>query len=200
MIVYTSPTTPFGRKVKMVAIEKGIDSKIDWRPVDPWNDPFVGTKNPVGKIPALELADGTVLFDSTVIVEYLDIHTTGHPLLPADGPRRWKCLALQALADGVADAAVAQIVEGRRPENLRSADWIQRQQNTLERGLAALDRESASFGETPNLGTIATAALLGYLDFRFAGFDWRSRHPTLAAWHAHVALRPSYSSTEPPKA
>jgi glutathione S-transferase len=200
MIVYTSPTTPFGRKVRMVAIEKGVDGKIDWRNVDPWTDPFVGTKNPLGKVPALELADGTVLFDSSVIVEYLDVHTVGLPLLPADGPRRWKCLALQALADGILDAAVAARIEGRRPETLRSADWVERQHTTMERGLAALESESESFGETPNLGTLATSALLGYLDFRYPELDWHSRCPRLSAWHKAFSTRPSYLSTEPPEA
>lgn len=193
-----SPTSPYVRKVMIFAHETGLADALELLPKNVWAaDTDIGETNPLGKVPALVLDDGTVIFDSPVILDHLDRLHGGAPLIPASGPERTRVLTLQALADGVLDAAVLCLLEGRRPEGERSADWVARQQRAIARGLDALEDAVFAFTETPDVGQITVMAALGYLDFRFAVLDWREGRPALAAWFEERAKRPSFLATLP---
>jgi glutathione S-transferase len=188
-----STTSPFVRKVHVLALETGQIDKIELVKTVT-TDPDLGRDNPLQKVPAMELDDGSSLYDSRVICEYLDAHVGGK-FFPASGPARWTALKRQALADGMADAAVLRMMESKKPENLRSADWDKRQKLKVTQGLAAL--EADHLGPQLDIGTLTVAILLDYLDFRFKAEDWRPAHPKLAAWHKTFSERASLKKTLP---
>lgn len=192
----SSPASPFGRKVKIAALELGLMERIEIVAADT-NDPTepLRQQNPLGKIPTLVLEDGTTLFDSRVIVEYLDHLAGGGQLFPA-GEGRFAQLRLQALADGLADAALLQVYEVRmRPEENRNANWVANQASKVERALIALELAPPAFTGKPRIGEIALACALGYLDLRFEG-KWRAGHPNLVAWlDAFAAKVPAFEAT-----
>jgi glutathione S-transferase len=192
-----SMTSPFVRKVLVTAIETGQEREIERIPTVP-TDPASGiaTHNPLNKVPALILDDGTILLDSAVICEYLD-HRKGGKLFPAPGSARWAALKRQALSDGIMDAAILRRYEMQRPENLRSAEWDQRQKLKVDQSVAALEQEAAGFGDAFDIGTVTVAIMLDYLDFRFASEGWRQRSPDLVKWHKTFSARPSLQSTLP---
>ncbi len=196
-VLRSSPPSPFGRKVKIAAAELGLLDRIEIRMADT-NDPAdsLRAENPLGKIPALILADGTVLFDSRVILEWLDLEAGGGRILPAEPGPRFAALRLQALADGLADAALLIVYEGRlRAENERSANWLAHQQGKIDRALDALEAERLDPEAPLSVGTIALACALGYLDLRLAG-RWRDARPGLVAWLDRFAARvPSFEKT-----
>ncbi|WP_420102695.1 glutathione S-transferase [Bosea sp. (in: a-proteobacteria)] len=196
LVLRSSPASPFGRKVKLAALELGLMDRIEIVAADT-TDPneALRQQNPLGKIPTLVLEDGTTLFDSRVIVDYLDHLAGGNRLIPA-GESRFGQLRLQALADGIADAALLKVYEGRfRPETQRNADWVAHQDGKVTRGLAALEAAPPSFPDRPRIGEVALACALGYLDLRFAG-EWRSSHPALVAWLDDFAARvPAFEAT-----
>ncbi len=185
MRLRSSTTSPFVRKVRVVAIETGQDRDLDLIPTMP-SDPAsgLGEDNPLNKIPALILDDKTTIYDSRVICEYLDSRPGGGKFFPAPGPARWRALRRQALADGMMDAAVLRMMEIRRPENYRFPDWDRRQKLKMDQGLAALATED--LGTVFDIGTLSIAIMLDYFDFRFAAEDWRGRHPRLAAWRQAI--------------
>ena len=195
LVLRSSPASPFGRKIKIAALELGLMDRIEVVAADT-NDPSepLRRQNPLGKIPTLVLEDGTTLFDSRVIVDYLD-HLGGGRLVPA-GAERFAQLRLQALADGIGDAALLQVYEGRfRPEERRSAEWLAHQAGKVARGLEALEAAPPVFPDRPRIGEIALACTLGYLDLRFAG-AWRADHPKLVAWLDDFAARvPAFEAT-----
>jgi glutathione S-transferase len=197
MLCWTNATTPFGRKVRMFAIEKGVADKIEWRTVDPWNDPALQAKNPLQKVPTLELDDRTHLYDSRVITAYLET-LDGPTLVPAAA--RFDQLRFEAMADQYCEAGVLRMRESFRPEAQRSPDWVERQRGKQQRVLDALEAESDKLGDAPSLAAVAVAAALGYADLRFSAEDWRATRPRLAAWHARFAGRPSFQQTMPPAA
>jgi glutathione S-transferase len=197
VICWTSPTTPFGRKVRMFAIEKGVAPGIEWRNVNPWEDDALRAQNPIQKIPTLQIADGTHLFDSRVITAYLDT-LDGPVLIPA--ATRFTQLRFEALADQYCESGVLRVRENMRPETQRSPDWIERQRGKQQRVLDVLEQSVDALGDGPSLATIAVAAALGYADLRFAAEDWRATRPRLVAWHETFAARPSYQATLPPAA
>ncbi|HWA47446.1 MAG TPA: glutathione S-transferase N-terminal domain-containing protein [Dongiaceae bacterium] len=190
-----STTSPFVRKVHVLAIETGQIDRIELVKTNT-ADPNSGLNqhNPLNKVPALVLDDGTTLYDSRVICEYLDAQAK-NGLFPAAGPARWTALRRQALADGMMDAAVLRMFESRKPEGQRSPDWDARQKLKVTQGLAAL--EADHLGPQLDIGTLAIAIVLDYLDFRFKADDWRARHPKLAAWHKTFATRASLQKTLP---
>ncbi|MFL5334371.1 MAG: glutathione S-transferase family protein [Geminicoccaceae bacterium] len=203
MQLHSNPASPFGRKVKIVAHETGqfeslVIHNLQTSAVAP--DLRLAADNPLGKIPCLVLTDGTALYDSRVICEYLDTLHAGPPLFPPAGAERWNALRLQALCDGIMDAALlARYETFLRPEENRWPAWIDGQLDKVHRALDRLEAvEAGILGRRPDIGTISTACALGYLDFRFAGLDWRARRPVLAAWFAEFAARPSMVSTAPP--
>ncbi|HJT12841.1 MAG TPA: glutathione S-transferase [Dongiaceae bacterium] len=188
-----STTSPFVRKVHVLALETGQIDKIELVKTVT-TDPDLGRDNPLQKVPAMELDDGSSLYDSRVICEYLDSRAGGKFFPPA-GPARWTALRRQALADGMADAAVLRMMESKKPENLRSADWDKRQKLKVTQGLAAL--EADHLGPQLDIGTLMVAIVLDYLDFRFKAEDWRPAHPKLAAWHKTFSERASLKKTLP---
>jgi glutathione S-transferase len=204
MKLFSSSATPFGRKVEVVAIEKGLIDGIEvvatsTSPMAPHEG--LARVNPLIKIPALILDDGRALYDSLVICDYFD--TLRPPrAIPQSGARRWGVLTVHALASGICDAAVsARYEQALRPEPLRWPDWIKAQIRKIDSGLDWLEGNVALLGdggaESIDLGQVAAACALDYLDFRFAGLDWRRSRPRLAAWHVAVAERPSMQRTMP---
>ncbi len=193
-----SPTSPYVRKVTVTAHETGLHDRIQRVPTVT-SDPASGLAkdNPLGKVPALILDDGQRIFDSPVICEYLDNLHGGAKIVPPTGPERWVALRRQALADGILDAAVLRLLEGRRPASEQSPAWIAKQKGAIDRALDALEGEAAEFGDGVNIGHITVGVALGYLDFRFAGDKWRDRRPNLARWYERFAQRPSMAGTVP---
>jgi len=201
MKLHHSPASPFVRKVMIVIHETGLADRVTLEtvvntPLAP--NPATAAANPLSKIPALERPDGPALFDSAVICRYLDTLHGGRSLYPG-GAALWPTLTLEALGDGVCDAAVAAIYEMRfREEAAWSQDWIAAQKLKIARALDALESQWLSHLAGPlDVGVIAVAAALGYLDFRLVEVDWRATRPRLAAWHAGFADRDSYRATTP---
>jgi glutathione S-transferase len=196
----TSRTSPYVRKVMVAAAERGLSDRLALQATNPW-DPAddLPDDNPLGKIPALRLEDGTVLFDSPVIVRYLDTLHDRAPLFPNDGDRRWWVERTHALANGILDAGVARLIERlRRPKELYWADWDARQKTKIERALDALAPDAGRLAsDPPDAAAIAAGCALGYLDFRFADEDWRASRPELARWYDRFAGRESMLDTVP---
>lgn len=200
MRLYHSPTTPFGRKVMVLLHETAQAADVSilsvaGTPLAPGSLPV--TQNPLGKIPALELDDGQILYDSRVICRYLDDRAGGR-LYPS-GQRLWQTLTLEATADGILDAAILIVYEGRiRPEEKRFPEWVEAQWAKIDRALAALEQRWMPHLNGPiDMGQIACACALGYLDFRLGQRDWRQENKTLAAWYQAFATRPSMAATVP---
>jgi glutathione S-transferase len=193
-----STTSPFARKVLVIAAETGQDKEIELVKTvtaDPASD--IGKDNPLNKVPTLVLEDGSTLYDSHVICEFLDSRHRGAKLFPATGPARWTALRREALADGMMDAGVLCMMEIRRPAQEQSSAWIARQKQKLAQGVDALEREALSFGTTLDIGLFTIAIAFGYLDFRFKADDWRAGHPHLADWYQKISARPSLQNTQP---
>jgi glutathione S-transferase len=199
MILRSSPASPFVRKVRIAMSVLGLDDKIEVRDVD-LNDPAdaIRKENPLGKIPALALEDGSVLYDSRVILEYLDHLGGGGRIIPREPKARFAALRLQALCDGMLDAGVLMVYEGRyRPPEMKVQSWVERQQGKMQRGLDALEASPPKLDALPDVGRIALACVLGYGDLRFGG-EWRKNHPKLVAWHdAFAAQVPAFAATKP---
>lgn len=201
MKLIASLTSPFARKVRVVAAEKHIEYDLI---VDiPWNeDTQVPKFNPLGKVPVWVLEDGKPLYDSRVIVEYLDGISPANHLLPKEIRPRIAVKRWEALADGVCDAAAAVHLERKRPPAQQSEDWIARQLGKVRAGLRAMNDELADsewcVGSTFSLADIATGCCLGYLDFRFAEeIDWRRKHAGLAELYDRLMLRAAFKETVP---
>lgn len=196
----SSPPSPFGRKVKIAASLLGLSDRITVVPVETVvPDGELLARNPLGKIPALVPATGAALYDSRVILEYLDHLAGGGRIIPAEAGPRFAALTLQALCDGLMDAALLQVYETRlRPEGERSPGWSARQAEKVRRALATLEAAPPAAVSDPaaiTVGEIALACALGYLDLRFAG-AWRAEHPALAAWlESFAAAVPAFEAT-----
>jgi glutathione S-transferase len=200
MKLFTNSTTPFGRKVHVAAIEIGVFDRIELRELQTSAvapDPDLQAANPLGKIPCLVPDDGSALYDSRVICEYLDGLHDGERLYPAVD--RWEALRLQALGDGIAEAALlARYETALRPEELRWAAWLEGQLAKVTRALDALEPDADPLVGRLHIGTIALACALGYLDLRHPSLSWRDGRPRLANWYAGMAARPSMQRTAPP--
>ena len=198
-----SASSPFVRKCLVSAHELALRERIELVAAAPHpvnRDRSVVARNPLGKIPTLITDEGSVLYDSRVICEYLNALGDGH-LLPARGPERWSVLVDQALADGLMDAAVLTRYESTvRPDNLRWTDWIAGQLDKVTCGLADVERRAAGFGDRVDLGAIAVGCALDYLDFRFATLGWRAQYPATAKWFERFGERDSMAATRPPPA
>ena len=201
MKLYYSATSPYVRKVMALAIETGQRDALQLSdtvlsPVSP--NLALNANNPLGKVPALVLDDGSVLYDSRVICEYLDTLHQGPRWFP-EGAQRWDALRRQALADGILDAAVLSRYETfLRPEELRWDDWLAGQQQKIIRAVDALSASVASWAERLDIGVLAAACALGYLDFRFPEMGWRNGRSGLSDWYGLFSQRPSIASTRPP--
>jgi len=194
-----SPTSPYVRKVSVTAIELGLAERIERVPTDTQDrNSGIAEHNPLGKVPALILDDGGLLYDSPVICEYLDSLHDGPRLFPAEGPERWTALRRQALGDGILDAAILRMIETRRrPEDLRWQRWIAHQTAKITRALDQFEADAADLEGPPTIGQITAGCALGYLNFRFPELDWRTGRTKLAAWYENFAQRPSMRETAP---
>jgi glutathione S-transferase len=197
LVLRFSPSSPYARKVRVAAHERGLTGRFREIASNPWAAPDdLKALNPLGKIPTLVTEDGLALYDSAVICEYLDTLGDAPRLFPPEGRARWLALRAQSLGDGVMDAAVLWRVEiTQRKEQGPTPGWVERQQGAIVRALDALEREPPALAAPPDIGAIAIACALGYLDFRFGFLNWREGRPRLAEWHAAFAQRPSMIAT-----
>ena len=200
MKIYFSPASPFVRKCMIVAQELGLASQVEKLPsaASPVvRDQTVVAVNPLGKVPTFFTDKGQALYDSRVICEYLNDLGKGN-LFPKGSDLKWQTLTEQSLADGILDAALlARYENAMRPEELRWDDWTAGQMDKVNSGLGHFEAVIGVRGKTFDIGTIALVCALGYLDFRFADYDWRSTHPALTAWFAEISKRPSVADTRP---
>ena len=196
-------TSPYVRKVRIVMAEKRLDYQLELE--DVWNRDTILKSNPLGKVPCLVMEGGEAVFDSRVIVEYVDTLSPVGRLIPERGRERTEVRTWEALADGVLDALILARLEqtwAGRSEAQRSAAWVSRQMDKVHASLAAM---SQGLGDKPfcsgihfSLADIATGCAFGYLDFRFAHIDWRSQYPNLEKLDAKLAQRQSFIDTKPP--
>ena len=196
LVLRSSSASPFGRKVKLTASILGLSDRIQIVDADTLNpEDSIRQQNPLGKIPALILENGEVLYDSRVIVDYLDHLAGGGGVIP-NGAGRFSALRDQALADGIMDAALLQVYEGRfRPEDRHEPKWVSHQADKVRRGLDHAEAHLSEKGQDLHIGQIALACALGYLDLRFAG-RWRESYPKLVAWLGDFESRvPAFAKT-----
>jgi glutathione S-transferase len=202
MTLFHNPASPYVRKVMVLLHETGQLNRVALQhsqlsPVSP--DAALNQDNPLGKIPALRLADGNVLHDSRVILDYLDHQHVGNPLIPRDGSARWRRLTLASLADGIMDAAVLIRYEvALRPPEKHWDAWLDGQRDKIRRGLALLEADAiAELTSHFDVAAISVACALGYLDLRHPDLEWRTVNPKLANWYFEVSQRPSMLATMP---
>ena len=191
-----SPASPYVRKVTACAIKRGLNDKIERLKIGT-TDPALLQYNPLSKVPTLITDDGTCLYDSPVICEYLDSIGSAPKLFPAPGPARWKALTQEALGDGILDATQPRRRELTLPADDGRKAYIELQQGKVKRALAELEKEAGSLGELKTIGEITIGCALGYLDFRYANEPWRPGHPKLEAWYARVVKLPPLAETMP---
>jgi glutathione S-transferase len=201
MKLIASPTSPYARKVRIALAEKKIEYELVEQ--SPWTaDTMVPMYNPLGKVPVLVMDDGTTLFDSRVIVEYLDTVSPVSRLIPEPSRQRIAVKRWEALADGICDAAAAVVLEAKRPAKQQSKAWTERQRQKIERGVRELASELGDKawcnGEGYSLADIATGCALGYLDLRHPDVDWRGPYPNLVKLAGKLGKRPSFHDTVPP--
>jgi len=196
-------TSPYVRKVRIVLAEKKLDYQFVQE--DVWTSDAIVASNPLGKVPCLVMEGGEAVFDSRVIVEYVDTLSPVGKLIPGNGRERAEVRTWEALADGLLDAAILARLEATwagRGEGERSAAWIARQQGKIDAALAAMSRGLADkpfcAGIHLSLADIAVGCALGYLDFRFPQIDWRARHPSLSKLAEKLNQRQSFIDTRPP--
>ncbi len=200
MKLFFSPTSPYARKCRIAVREKALLAEMEEIAVNPWGTEVdeLCRHNPLGQVPALAARDGTDLYDSRVICDYLDSLTPAPRLIPAEGAARYAVLRAEALADGIMDAGIYLTTELRRPADERSKSLPARWRKAIERAVPALEPALAALPEGVTLGHVAIAVALGYLDLRVPDFDWRGGYPALASWYATFAARPSMVETAPP--
>jgi len=201
MKLIASLTSPYARKVRIALAEKKIEYElVEASPFAA--DSNVPAFNPLGKVPVLVLDDGTNLYDSRVIVEYLDTVSPVSRLMPEPSRQRIAVKRWEALADGILDAAVAIVLENRRPAKQQSKDWLERQRSKVDRGVTEFANELGDKawcnGEAYSLADIAAGCALGYLDFRHPAIDWRTQYPNLVKLAEKLAKRASFADTIPP--
>lgn len=195
MKLFHAVASPYARKVMVTAMACGVDGQITVLTTNPHiSPPELLAANPLSRIPCLVTQDGLSLFDSPVICEYLDNIGAGS-LFPPPGPARWRALKHQAIGDGIMDAAVGRRMEQGRPAEAARTTLMDRHASAVSRALDVLEAEPPA--DHLDIGTIAIACALGYLDFRFAAEDWRAGHPKLAAWFEKMAARPEIAGTKP---
>lgn len=201
MKLFASLTSPYARKIRILLAEKGLPFELV---VDsPWEaNTRIPALNPLGKVPVLITDEGEAFFDSPVIAGYLETLGAAPAMLPADALEAVRVRQSEALADGITDAAVAALLESRRPDGERSSTEIARQREKIVRGLEALAGRVGTrrwlHGEAIGLGDVAAAVALAYLDLRHPDIDWRNRHPALQAYAEPLFARPAFVDTRPP--
>ena len=199
MKLYGSPLSPYVRKARVLVHEKKI--ACEFVQEDPWaQDSPISGRNPFGKVPALEIEPNNYLFESMLIVHYLD-HVDGKSLTPKDAAGYWQAQWWQALAQGITDATVARVLETRRPEDKRMPEKIEREEARIHRATAAAEERFKGganlVGRRLTIADLMMAVALQYVDFRYP-HDWRSKAPKLAEWHKGIVARKSFQDTLPP--
>lgn len=197
-----APFSPFARKVRIAANLLGLENDIALVEADTMDaNDTLRQQNPLGKLPVLLLDDGTTLYDSRVIVDYLDHRAGGGRIIPREEKPRYAALTMQALGDGIMEAALLIVYEGRwRPQEHHVERWVTHQQDKIARALAGLEAAPPQRAARADIGQIAIACALGYLDIRLAG-RWRTNHPQLVQWLDDFAERvPAFAATAPPQA
>lgn len=196
--------SPFVRKVRIAAMELGLNDRIELVPIvssPVAMNPELTKLNPLGKLPALVTDDGDLLFDSPVIVDYLDALAGGGKIIPAKGAERWRAKRLEATCDGICDAAILVRYEmALRPAEKQWPEWITNQNAKVTQSLDAIEGQSWTFDDKFDVGKISIVCALGYLDVRFPDLGWRKRCETLARWYQGALKRPSVEATKPPAA
>lgn len=198
-LLYT-PNSPYARKVRVVALEKHIDIALEEVVLGADNSP-VAQYNPLGKIPVLILDDDVGLYDSRVIIEYLDTRTPVTKLMPSEVRLRIEVIRWGALADGICDAAVAIMLERRKPETQQAEKFIEKQYAKVENGLAVLNKDISKkkwcVNETFSLADIAVGCMLGYIGLRLKDLNWQDKYLNLAKHYTILSKRPSFKETAP---
>ncbi len=198
MKLFYSPTSPYARKCRALAIEKGIEGRLEIITASPMsNPPALQAANPLGKVPALLLDNGQCIVDSPVICAYLDSLTDAPRLIPADPAARIDALTREALADGIMDAAFAIVMERKRPELQRSPEWLERWTSAIHRSIAHFSTRIPT-RQQPDIGDLALVCALAYVDFRLGDLAWDSKAPALRGWLSSLHARPSLAATAPP--
>ena len=200
MKLFGTLTSPYVRKVRVVLAEKKLDYRFIVKDISTPN-PRIQEVNPLGKVPCLVMDDGYALYDSRVIVEYLDAMSPVGKLIPVNGRERVEVKCWEALADGVMDAAVLARLESKRPSGQQSADWMQNQMGKIESGLLAMSNNLGDKvfcnGNQYSLADAAVGCALGWIDFRYPDIPWRDFYPNLAKLYDKLAARPSFQDTVP---
>jgi glutathione S-transferase len=197
MKLFMVGASPYARKVRVAAAERGLDDRVEPVIDNPHKRPApLVAANPLSKVPTLVADDGFAHIDSFVICLFMDTLGDAPPLVPLDGPQRWSVMRRHALAQGVMDCSVIRRMEGQlAPEPDRLA-WMERQLATTGRALDQFEETTDAFAGSVAIDTITLACALSYLDFRFSGDDWRQGRPRLASWHAEFETRPSMLTTQ----
>ena len=197
MKLYITTPSPFARKVRIVAREKGLSDRIEEIATDPYADaPDLFAANPIVQVPALIAADGAPLTDSPVICEYLDEIGQGPRLLPASGPERLQVRRIETLANAALEMGVKRVLELRRPEHERSASWIERWTRNLGRALDGLETADLKAGPL-DMGVITAGVAASWIGFRHPDIDWRAGRPRLVALTEALEARDSFRDTAP---
>ena len=199
MKLYGSTTSPYVRKARVLISEKKL--RVDFVEEDPWpDDSKIPTRNPLGKVPALEIEPGNYLFDSVLVVHYLD-HVDGNTLTPKDAGGYWQTQFWQSLGNGILDAAVTRVLETRRPESKQMPEKLAREEGRIHRAAKLAEQRfyggNYLVGSRFTLADLVVGVAMQYVDFRYA-HDWRSECPKLAAWHEGIVSRKSFRDTVPP--
>ncbi len=197
MKLYTSATSPYGRKAHILILELELQGEIEIANKVPMENPEdLQASNPIGKVPCLVFDDGQSLYDSPVICEYIDAQN-GQSFIPAKGDARWDCLRRQGLGDGILDACFSRTMERLRPQEQRSELWLGRWRDAISRGVDVLSSDLSNTGGRFDLGDVTAACALGYLDLRHGDLEWRNGRDELAAWFEAVSKRASVAATKP---
>jgi glutathione S-transferase len=198
MKLFYSPNSPFARKARVIIREKRALGHVSEVVQQPLEDPAALREvNPLGQVPVLVLDDGSSLFDSPVICEYLDATLPGQRFLAADGAERWAALRHQALADGIMGAAVSTVFERLRKDAQPSPWWVARWRRAIDQSVEILEHGVDTLAAGQSFGGICVACALAYLDFRHPDIHWRENAPRLAAWSASVFEHQSFQDTMP---
>lgn len=197
MKLYITAPSPFARKCRIVAREKGLADRIEEIVVDPYaSDPALVAVNPIVQVPTLVAGDGQPINDSPVICEWLDVHGSGPRLLPADGSERWRVKRLETLGNAALEMGVKRVLELRRPEHERSGSWIARWTDGLHRALDAIEA-TAPMPDALDMGTITAGVAATWIGFRHPDIDWSGGRPQLTALREALEQRSSFVETRP---
>ena len=198
MKCYMTGNSPYARKIRVAAIESGLDDEVEWVTLTrEERAELVPAMNPLGKVPVAVLESGQVLLDSPVICAYVDSLNKGPKLIPESGDERWAVLTLEALGDGLGEAVIGVSQEAQKPDDKRTQGVVDRQAGKANSGLAALDKQAGDFNERPLMGEISVACALGYMEYRDVVPGWRETYPALSGWYANILKRQSFILSTP---